>query len=95
VSDVLIADGKRRPSLWAETMLPQPFVTLDIVVLYLLAFLLIWVFSGYPLLMPGFALRHKNAGNDYLNQPFISVLVPTYNEEAVIEKRIQNLRDLQ
>ncbi|MGD0327270.1 MAG: hypothetical protein ABSB21_01385 [Halobacteriota archaeon] len=76
-------------------MIPQPFVTLDIVVLYLLAFLLIWVFLGYPLLMLGFALRRKNAGKDYSYQPFISVLVPTYNEEAVIEKRIQNLRDLQ
>jgi poly-beta-1,6-N-acetyl-D-glucosamine synthase len=76
-------------------MIPQPFITLDIVVLYLLAFLLIWVFSGYPLLMLGFALRHKNADKDYSYQPFISVLVPTFNEEAVIEQRIQNLRDLQ
>jgi cellulose synthase/poly-beta-1,6-N-acetylglucosamine synthase-like glycosyltransferase len=53
------------------------------------------VFSGYPLLMLRFALRHKNAGKDYSYQPFISVLVPMCNEEAVIEKRIQNLRDLQ
>jgi hypothetical protein len=57
-------------------MLRQPFVTLDIVVLYLLAFLLIWVFSGHPLFMLGFALRHANAGKDYAYQPFTSVLVP-------------------
>ena len=76
-------------------MIPPLFNTLDIFVLYLLAFLLIWVFSGYPLLMLGFALRQKNVDKDYSFQPFISVLVPTYNEESVIEKRIQNLRDLQ
>jgi len=44
--------------------------------------------------MLGFALRNKSVDKDYSYQPFISVLVPTYNEEAVIEKRIQNLRDL-
>ena len=65
------------------------FCHADIVVLYLLAFPLIWVFSGYPLLVLGSAFPHKNAGKDCLNQPFISVLAPTYNEEAVIEKRIQ------
>ncbi len=75
-------------------MIPQPFVTLDIVVLYLLAFLLIWVFSGYPLLMLRFALVHKGDKKNYAFQPFFSILVPTFNEEAVIEKRIQNLRAL-
>ena len=75
-------------------MIPQPFVTLDIVVLYLLAFLLIWVFSGYPLLMLRFALVHRGAEKNYSFQPFFSILVPTFNEEAVIEARIQNLRAL-
>jgi cellulose synthase/poly-beta-1,6-N-acetylglucosamine synthase-like glycosyltransferase len=41
-----------------------------------------------------FALRHKLSHKDYSYQPFVSIIIPTYNEDGVIEKRIQNLRDL-
>jgi len=71
-----------------------PVHTLALIAVYALAALLIWVFVGYPLLMLRFALVHKGAEKNYLFQPFFSILVPTYNEEAVIEKRIQNLRAL-
>jgi len=71
-----------------------PVHTLALIAVYALAALLIWVFVGYPLLMLRFALVHKGASKNYSFQPFVSILVPTYNEEAVIEKRIQNLRAL-
>ena len=40
------------------------------------------------------ALRSKHKNKDYSFQPFVSVIVPTYNEERVIEKRIKNLFEL-
>jgi len=71
-----------------------PVHTLALIAVYALAALLIWVFVGYPLLMLRFALVHRGPEKNYSFQPFFSILVPTFNEEAVIEKRIQNLRDL-
>jgi len=62
-----------------------------IILLYLLSFLLIWQFVGYPLLMAIVALRSKPENEDYSFQPFVSILVPTYNEKNVIEERIPNL----
>jgi len=40
------------------------------------------------------AIRAKPRTKDYAYQPFVSVIVPTYNEEKVIEKRIENLLEL-
>jgi cellulose synthase/poly-beta-1,6-N-acetylglucosamine synthase-like glycosyltransferase len=37
------------------------------------------------------ALKSKPENEDYSFQPFVSIIVPTYNEETVIEKRIENL----
>jgi poly-beta-1,6-N-acetyl-D-glucosamine synthase len=68
--------------------------SLAIVLLYVLSFLLIWQFVGYPLLMGIIALRQKPKDKDYSDQPFVSILVPTYNEGASIEKRIHNLYSL-
>jgi cellulose synthase/poly-beta-1,6-N-acetylglucosamine synthase-like glycosyltransferase len=72
----------------------SPVNTLALIAVSALAALLIWVFVGYPLLMLRFALTHSDVEKNYSFQPFFSILVPTFNEEAVIEKRIQNLRDL-
>jgi biofilm PGA synthesis N-glycosyltransferase PgaC len=72
-----------------------PVPTLALIAVYALAALLIWVFVGYPLLMLRFALVHRDVKRNHSSQPFFSILVPTFNEEAVIEKRIQNLRGLQ
>lgn len=69
-------------------------MTLTIIMLYLLSFLLIWQFVGYPSLMAIVALRAKSKNKDYSFQPFVSVIVPAYNEEEVISKRIENLADL-
>lgn len=66
-----------------------------IVILYMLSFLLIWQFVGYPLLTIIVTLKlqpSKNKDSSY--QPSVSIIVPTYNEEKVIEKRIKNLLNL-
>jgi len=62
-----------------------------VILLYLLSFLLIWRFVGYPSLMAAVAIRARPKEKDYLFQPFVSIVVPTYNEEKVIERRIENL----
>jgi len=72
----------------------SPVQTLAIIAVSVLAALLIWVFVGYPLLMLRFALSRRGVEKNYSFQPFFSILVPTFNEEAVIEERIQNLRAL-
>jgi cellulose synthase/poly-beta-1,6-N-acetylglucosamine synthase-like glycosyltransferase len=41
------------------------------------------------------ALRRKPQSKDYSYQPYVSIIVPTYNEEASIEARISNLYDLE
>jgi biofilm PGA synthesis N-glycosyltransferase PgaC len=71
-----------------------PIHELGLIAVYTLAILLIWTFVGYPLLMLRFALHRRDDNKDYSFQPFISILVPTFNEEAVIQKRIQNLQAL-
>ncbi len=40
------------------------------------------------------ALKVKSKNKDYSYQPFVSILVPTYNEEKVIQRRIGNLLEL-
>ncbi|MGB9980645.1 glycosyltransferase [Methanobacterium sp.] len=60
-------------------------------ILYFLSFLIIWQFVGYPTLMALIARRTKVKPKDYSYQPFVSILVPTYNEENVIGNRIENL----
>ena len=66
-----------------------------IILLYLLSFLLIYQFVGYPSLMAIVALRSKPKNKDYSFQPFVSIIVPTYNEDKVIEKRMKNLVELE
>ncbi|NLM31022.1 MAG: glycosyltransferase [Methanomicrobiales archaeon] len=56
--------------------------------------LLIWQFVGYPLLMAIIAAVVNPRAKDYTYQPFVSILVPTYNEETVITKRLENLLNL-
>lgn len=77
-----------RPLYWRYTM------DLAQVVLYIISFLLIWQFVGYPLLMSIVVLNSKSHGKDDSYQPFVSILVATYNESLVIEDRIKNLFQL-
>jgi len=41
--------------------------------------------------MAAVAIRARPKEKDYSFQPFVSIVVPTYNEEKVIERRIENL----
>jgi poly-beta-1,6-N-acetyl-D-glucosamine synthase len=66
-------------------------VPLIYVLLFVLSFLIVWLFAGYPLLMTVIALRRKPQTKDYTYQPFVSIIIPTHNEEASIETRIDNL----
>jgi len=61
--------------------------------LVLFTVLVFWQFLGYPLLMAMIRkkCRRCRSGKDYSYQPFISVIVPSYNEEPVIKRRIENL----
>jgi cellulose synthase/poly-beta-1,6-N-acetylglucosamine synthase-like glycosyltransferase len=69
-------------------------MSLVVILLYLLSFLLIWQFVGYPSVMGMIALRSKPKEKDYSFQPFVSIIVPAYNEETVIGERIKNLLEL-
>jgi cellulose synthase/poly-beta-1,6-N-acetylglucosamine synthase-like glycosyltransferase len=46
---------------------------------------------GYPSLMAVVAIRARPKEKDYSYQPFVSVIVPTYNEEKVFEKRMKKV----
>ncbi len=65
--------------------------------LYVLCtFLVFWQFLGYPLCMALIYIRSKrpSSDKDYSYQPFITIIVPAYNEEKLIERRIENLLSL-
>jgi cellulose synthase/poly-beta-1,6-N-acetylglucosamine synthase-like glycosyltransferase len=65
-----------------------------LILLYLASFLFIWQFVGYPTIMVLIAIRNDQKPLNYSYQPFVTILVPTYNEEKNIWGRIENLRDL-
>ncbi len=69
-------------------------MTLIVVALYSVSFLLIWQFLGYPILMGLIALRAKPKEKNYAYTPFVSIIVPAYNERKVIAKRLENLLSL-
>ena len=53
------------------------------------AVLLLYVYVGYPLLLTVLSFFHKRKSPDLAYLPSISVLIAAYNEEAAIEKKIQ------
>jgi cellulose synthase/poly-beta-1,6-N-acetylglucosamine synthase-like glycosyltransferase len=59
------------------------------IVFWLAAFLLLYVYAGYPLLLAliGLFVRRPRPGVGYT--PRISVLIAAYNEEEAIERKIQ------
>lgn len=52
---------------------------------------LVWHFVGYPLLMGMVSERNEPDVSFGSFEPFVTVIVPTYNEEEVIRDRIENL----
>ncbi len=52
--------------------------------------LIIYIYAGYPLLLYliGMILDKKTRRRDF--QPFVSILIPAYNEEALIKRKIDN-----
>ena len=57
----------------------------------LVSLLLIWQFVGYPVLMGIIALRAKPRQKNDAFTPFVSIIVPAYNELTAIGRRIENL----
>ena len=70
-------------------------MALIILALSLVSILLIWQFVGYPLVMGIFALRAQPRKKNYAFTPFVSIIVPAYNEGTVIGRRIDNLLSLE
>jgi biofilm PGA synthesis N-glycosyltransferase PgaC len=62
-----------------------------VVALCLVSLLLIWQFVGYPVLMGLVALIAKPKDKDRAYTPFVSIIVPAYNEREVIAQRLENL----
>jgi cellulose synthase/poly-beta-1,6-N-acetylglucosamine synthase-like glycosyltransferase len=65
-----------------------------VVALCVVSLLLVWQFVGYPLAMGIIALRAQVRQKDYTFTPFVSIIVPAYNERSVIGRRIDNLLSL-
>lgn len=74
--------------------MPVIYDTVLIALLYVTSALIVWQFVGYPLFMAFMSRFLKTAAKDHSYQPFISVLVATYNEEAMIRGRLENLLNL-
>ena len=65
-----------------------------VILLYLLSFLIIWQFVGYPSLMAIVALKSKRKNKDHSLQPFVSIIVPAYNEEEKIDRCLKHIKNL-
>lgn len=65
-----------------------------VVALCLVSTLLIWQFVGYPVLMGLVALAAKPKVKEGAYTPFVSIIVPAYNEREVIVQRLENLFQL-
>jgi len=60
-------------------------------VFWLLVFVVVYVYFGYPLLLKLHLLGRSNSWHRGNEQPLISVIVAAHNEESVIESKIGNL----
>lgn len=70
------------------------YLSLLIAILYFVSFLLIWGIIGYPLVMLLTARGGKEESQPEDFFPQVTVMVPTYNEEETIGRRIRNLAEL-
>lgn len=69
-------------------------MTAIIILLYVFSFLVIWQFVAYPSVMGLIALLSNSKRRNLSYQPYVSIIVAAFNEERVIEKRIENLLEL-
>ncbi|MGB3905732.1 MAG: glycosyltransferase [Anaerolineae bacterium] len=69
-------------------------MTLVEVALGIVSLLLLWQFVGYPVLMGLVALGAKPRDRNRAYSPFVSIIVPAYNEREVMGKRLENLVSL-
>lgn len=67
---------------------------ISIFALYFLSFLVVWQFGGYQLFMLFISIISRPKRKNYDFQPFVSLIIPAYNEEKDIENRINNLLGL-
>ena len=65
-----------------------------IVLLCVFSFLVIWQFVGYPSLMGLIALRASPKKKNSSRELYVSIIVPAFNEEKVIARRIDDLLQL-
>jgi poly-beta-1,6-N-acetyl-D-glucosamine synthase len=61
-----------------------------VLILYLSFILLFWQFIGYPLFMYIIIKTKSRHEEDSTYKPFVSIIVPSYNEEKNIQARINN-----
>ncbi|MDP2939656.1 MAG: glycosyltransferase [Candidatus Omnitrophota bacterium] len=69
---------------------------ISIIVYLLMVFLIFWVYSGYVimlyiLIITGKRYEHKEEIEDY---PYVSILVPCFNESSLAEEKVKNLLGL-
>ena len=70
-------------------------MTILAVLFWIAVALLVWTHAAYPLAMRGLAaLRTRAVRADDAYLPSVAVIVAAHNEDAVIERRIANLREL-
>ncbi|MFC1991646.1 glycosyltransferase [Chloroflexota bacterium] len=66
-------------------------------ILIIFTLLIFWQFLGYPLFMAAIYSLKKNRTEsmDYSYQPFVSIIIPVYNESRALKSRIGNLLALE
>lgn len=57
---------------------------------WLLVALVFYVYAAYPILLKILSYRPKNFRMDNNYSPFVTLFIPVYNEEAVIEEKLRN-----
>ncbi len=61
------------------------------IIFWISFFTLFYTYIGYPILLFILgSLRKKETVDDSSYEPHVSMIIPVYNEEKIIEKKIQN-----
>lgn len=67
------------------------------IVFFISIFLIFYAFVGYPLSLVALnkLFKGKKIKIDETYEPYISIIIPAYNEESVIEQKLKNLVELE